>query len=161
WEKEDVVVVIFHDHGSRYVAKIYNDDWMRERGFLDSELKVRDLVAMKRDKTFFSVKPDDTVRQAFNTMKERDLSQMPVMQNGEMVGSVNESDVLKFLLENPMQHSERTVESVMGKPFPMVEEDLPFRQLSKYLNKNIHAVVAKDKAGQLHVITQYDVVQAV
>jgi cystathionine beta-synthase len=159
--KDDVVVVIFHDHGSRYVAKIYNDEWMRERGFLDWELKVKDLIASKEDKTFFAVKPTDTVRYAFNIMREHDLSQMPVMDNGDMVGSITESDVLKFLLENPMQHTEKTVDIVMGKPFPIVEEDLPFRQLSKYLNKNIHAVVARDRAGQLHVLTEYDVIQAV
>lgn len=159
--KDDVVVVIFHDHGSRYVGKIFNDDWMRERGFLDTELKIKDLIGMKADKTFFSVSINDTVRQAFNTMKEHDLSQMPVMENGNMVGSITETEVLKFLLENPLQHSEKTVKSVMGKPFPVVEEDLPFRQLGKYLNKEIQAVVAKDKAGRLHVLTQYDVIRAV
>jgi cystathionine beta-synthase len=159
--KDDVVVVVFHDHGSRYVGKIFNDDWMRDRGFLDTELKIKDLIAMKADKAFFSVNLTDTVRQAFNTMKEHDLSQMPVMDEGNMVGSITETEVLKFLLENPLHHSEKTVKSVMGKPFPVVEEDLPFRQLGKYLNKEIQAVVAKDKAGMLHVLTQYDVIRAV
>ena len=159
--KDDVVVVIFHDHGSRYVGKIYNDDWMRERGFLDTELKIKDLIAMKQDKRFLSVSPTDSVRQAFNMMREYDISQMPVMENDRMVGSVTETEVLKFLLENPLQHSEKTIASVMGKPFPLVSEDLPFRQLGKYLNKEIQAVVAKDTAGRLHVLTQYDVIQAV
>ncbi len=159
--KDDVVVVIFHDHGSRYVGKIYNDDWMRERGFLDTELKVRELISLKKDKSFFFVQPGDSVRSAFNLMKERDISQLPVMQNGEMVGSVTEREILKFLLENPMQNSEKPIESVMGKPFPIVDDELPFRQLSKYLTRDIHAVVAKDRAGQLHVLTQYDVIQAV
>ncbi len=159
--KDDVVVIVFHDHGSRYVGKIFNDDWMRERGFLDAELKIKDLIAMKADKSFFAVKVSDTVRQAFDLMKEHDLSQMPVMDNGRMVGSITETEVLKFLLENPLRHAEKTVENVMGKPFPVVEEDLPFRQLGKYLNKEIQAVVAKDKAGRLHVLTQYDVIRAV
>ncbi|MEZ4962919.1 MAG: pyridoxal-phosphate dependent enzyme [Saprospiraceae bacterium] len=159
--KDDVVVVIFHDHGSRYVGKIYNDDWMRERGFLESELKVKDLIAMKQDKSFFAVKPTDTVRHAFSIMREHDLSQMPVIENGEMLGSVTETEVLKYLLENPLQNSEKEIKTVMSKPFPMVDEELPFRQLSKYLNKEIHAVVAKDRTGMLHVLTQYDVIQAV
>ncbi|MBI5917012.1 MAG: pyridoxal-phosphate dependent enzyme [Bacteroidetes bacterium] len=159
--KNDVVVVIFHDHGSRYVGKIYNDDWMRERGFLDTELKIKDLIAQKQNKRFFDVGPADTVRHAFNLMKENDISQMPVMDNGQMVGSVTETEVLKFLLENPMLHAEKTVAKVMGKPFPLVDEDMPFRQLGKYLTKEIQAVVAKDKAGSLHVVTQYDVIQAV
>ncbi len=159
--KDDVVVVVFHDHGSRYVGKIYNDEWMRERGFLDTELKVRDLIALKQDKRFLSVNSSDSVRQAFKMMKEHDISQMPVLENGEMVGSVTETEVLKFLLENPLQHSEESVSHVMGKPFPLVDEELPFRQLSKYLNKEIQAVVAKDTAGELHVLTQYDVIRAV
>lgn len=159
--KDDVVVVIFHDHGSRYIAKIFNDDWMRERGFLDTELKVRDLIAAKQDKSFFSVRPDDTVRQAFNIMKEYDISQLPVMAEGKMAGSVTEAEVLKFLLDNPLENSEKPVESVMGKPFPVVDEDLPFRQLNKYLSKTVHAVLAQDRTAQWHIITQYDVVQAV
>jgi cystathionine beta-synthase len=159
--KDDMVVVIFHDHGSRYVGKIFNDDWMRERDFLDTELKVRDLIDSKEDKSFFSVQPSDTVRHAFNIMKEHDLSQLPVMEKGKMAGSVTEAEVLKFLLDNPLQNSEKPVGSVMGNPFPVVDEDLPFRQLNKYLSKTVHAVLAKDRAGQWHIITQYDVVQAV
>jgi len=159
--KDDVVVVIFHDHGSRYIAKIFNDEWMRERGFLDTELKVRDLIAAKQDKSFFSVRPNDTVRQAFNIMKEYDISQLPVMDEGIMAGAVTEAEVLKFLLDNPLENSEKPVERVMGKPFPVVDEDLPFRQLNKYLSKTVHAVLAQDRTGQWHIITQYDVVQAV
>lgn len=159
--KDDVVVVIFHDHGSRYVGKLFNDDWMRERGFLDEELKVRDLISMKTDKKFISVQTTDTVRQTFNMMKEMDISQMPVMSNGDIVGSVTENSVLSYLLENPLNNTEKMVESIMGKPFPTVDEDLAFRQLSKYLSKEVPAVIAKDRAGTLHVLTKYDVIQAV
>ena len=159
--KDDVVVIIFHDHGSRYVGKIYNDDWMRERGFLDEELKVKDLIAKKDSKEFLSVQKNDTVKSAFDIMRQKDISQMPVMSDGEIVGSITETVVLKYLLENPLVNSDKPVESVMGKPFPEVDEELPFRQLGKYLNKEIHAVVAKDRAGSMHVLTQYDVIQAV
>ncbi|MEZ4932554.1 MAG: pyridoxal-phosphate dependent enzyme [Saprospiraceae bacterium] len=159
--KDDVVVIIFHDHGSRYVGKIYNDDWMRERGFLDEELKVRDLIAKKGNKEFLSVQMSDTVKNAFDIMRQKDISQMPVMDNGHIVGSITETVVLKYLLENPLVNSDKPIESIMGKPFPEVDEELPFRQLGKYLNKDIHAVIAKDRAGSLHVLTQYDVIQAV
>ena len=159
--KDDVVVVLFHDHGSRYVGKIYNDDWMRERGFLDEELKVRDLIARKLNNEFLSVSKSDSVKSAFDIMRQKDISQMPVMDNGDIVGSITESVVLKYLLENPLGNSEKPIESVMGKPFPEVDDDLPFRQLGKYLNKGIPAVVAKDRAGSLHVLTKYDVIQAV
>ncbi|MAT56230.1 MAG: cystathionine beta-synthase [Saprospirales bacterium] len=158
---DDVVVVIFHDHGSRYVGKIYNDDWMRERGFLDTELKVKDLVAGKRDKSFYTLSPDDTVRQAFELMKSHDISQIPVMEEGQNIGSVIETDLLKFLLDNPLNNAEKPVSTIMGKPFPEVPADLPFRQLNKYLSKSIQAVLTKDRTGQWHIITQYDLLQAV
>jgi len=159
--KDDVVVVIFHDHGSRYVGKLYNDDWMRDRGFLDDELKVKDLISKKVVKDFISVQKDVKVREAFNIMKDKDISQIPVMDNGTMVGSLTESGVLKHILANPLVNSENEVNEIMTPSFPLVEEDLPFTQLSKYFTKDNKAVVAKDKAGGMHVLTQYDVVQAV
>ncbi len=158
---DDVVVVVIHDHGSRYVGKIYNDDWMRERGFLERELCVRDLLHIKPENRFMSVSEEDTVQAAFKMMKENDISQMPVMRDKQMVGSITETAVLAYLLENPMNHAEQKVAAVMGAPFPLVEEDLPFTKLSKYVDRTIPAVIAKDKAGTLHILTQYDIIQAV
>ncbi len=158
--KDNVVVVVIHDHGSRYVGKIYNDDWMRERGFLETELRVKDIIAQKRDKAFISIQKDTTVRQAFQIMKEHDISQMPVMNNGDIVGAITESTVLGYLLENPLNHIEKQVETIMSEPFPLVSEELPFSQLSKYIGRKIPAVVAKDRTGTYHILTQYDIIQA-
>ena len=159
--KDDVVVVIFHDHGSRYVGKLYNDEWMRERGFLDGELTVNDLVTMKEDKTFYSVAKTDTIRTAFQMMKDMDLSQVPVMDDEKVVGSLTESAVLTALLENPMHNTEKAVETIMGKPFPMVEGDLPFSKLGRFVDKKFSAVLTKDNTGRYHVLTQYDIMRAV
>jgi len=158
-KKDDVVVVIFHDHGSRYVGKIFNDDWMRERGFLEDELKVRDLIARKKDRRFIAVPAGDSVRQAFNLMKSYDISQLPVQDGEKVVGSITETQVLHFLLENPLQNSEKTVRDVMGKPFPVVKDDLPISQLNRYISKEMPAVVATDRSGVLHIVTQYDLIQ--
>ncbi len=159
--KDDVVVIIFHDHGSRYVGKIFNDDWMRERNFLDDELKVKDIISNKSNKIFYSVTPQHTVREAFDMMKKHDISQMPVMTDNEMVGSIAENTVLTYLLENPMRHAESKIEDIMDAPFPIVNEELPVKQLNRYISKKIPAVVAKDKAGLLHILTKYDIIQAV
>lgn len=158
--KDDIVVVIIHDHGSRYVGKIYNDDWMRERGFLDTELKVKDILARKREKGFISVQKSETVRNVFNLMKENDISQLPVMNNGSIVGSISESAVLGYLLENPLNNTEKQVETIMGEPFPLVNADMPSSQLSKYIGRKIPAVIVQDKAGSFHILTQYDIIQA-
>jgi cystathionine beta-synthase len=157
----DVVVVLFHDHASRYIGKIFNDEWMRERGFLDDELCVRNVIDQKKDKAFYSIDKDETIRSAFNIMKTQDISQMPVISNGEIVGSITETAVLNYLLENPMNKTEKKIEEIMGEGFPIVQEDLLCKQLSRYINKNTPAVLVKDKAGILHVITQYDVIQTV
>ena len=159
--KDDVVVVLIHDHGSRYVGKLYNDDWMRDRGFLDDELKVKDVISKKTEKEFLSITKDITVREAFKMMKDRDISQMPVMEGDEIIGSITETTVLNYLLENPMNNSENKIESIMEPAFPMVEVDLPCKQLSKYFSKKTPAVIAKDNAGMLHILTQYDIIQAV
>lgn len=157
----DVVVVLFHDHASRYVGKIFNDEWMRERGFLDDELRIRNVIDQKQDKSFYSIDKDETIRSAFNIMKTQDISQMPVTSNGEIVGSITETAVLNYLLENPINNTEKKVAEIMGESFPIVQEDLLCKQLNRYINKNTPAVLARDKAGTLHVITQYDVIQTV
>ncbi len=158
---DDIVVVIFHDHGSRYVGKIYNDDWMRERGFLDDELKISDLLARKKDRQFISAQVSDTVRNAFSIMKSHDISQMPVLDGDQIVGSITETQVLHFLLENPLNNSEKPLREVMGEAFPMVKDDLPISQLNRFISKEIPAVVAKDRSGGLHIVTQYDLIQAI
>lgn len=158
---EDVVVVVIHDHGSRYVGKIYNDDWMRERGFLETEMTVKEILGQKDNNEFLSVHTEDTVRVAFELMKTKDLSQLPVVNaEGEIVGSLTENHVLSFLLENPMQHSDKKVLDIMGDPFPMVSLDLPFSQLNKFIDKKIPAVLVKTASGQVHILTQYDIIQA-
>lgn len=159
-KKGDVAVVIFHDHGSRYVGKIFNDDWMRQRGFLEDELKVADLIARKKDRRFVSVQKNDTVRTAFNLLKSHDISQLPVVDGDAIVGSVTEKQVLHILLENPMHNAERLVGDIMGAPFPTVKEDLPISQLNRFLGRNAEAVIARDRSGGAHILTPYDLIQS-
>jgi cystathionine beta-synthase len=158
---DDIVVVVIHDHGSRYVGKIYNDDWMRERGFLDTELRVKDIITRKQEKSFYTVRQNDTVRFAFDLMKSHDISQLPVVDGEAIVGSLSESAVLNFLLENPLRNGDRPVGDIMAEPLPVVDEYLPFSQLRNYISKQIPAVLARDKAGIYHIITQYDMIQTV
>ena len=157
----DVVVIIFHDHGSRYVGKIYNDDWMRERGFLDKELLVRDIVRANANRELITVNADDKVRKALEIMKEYDISQMPVMKGEEIVGSVSENTILNFILENPLNHAEKPVSDIMDNPFPLVDEELPISKLNKFFNKKTPAVMARDKSGKTFILTKYDILQMI
>ena len=157
---DDVVVVLFHDHGSRYVGKLFNDDWMRERGFLESDLKVGDLVRNKKDKKFISVDKATAVKHALNIMKELDLSQLPVVTDSTIVGAVTQSQILEFILNNPLHNSDVAVSEVMSEPLPLVQLDMAVKELNKYITRNTPAVVTKDRSGDFIVITQYDIIQS-
>ncbi len=158
---DDVVVIILHDHGSRYVGKVYNDDWMRERGFLDGELKIKDLIRMKDTSEFLSLNTETTVKEALKIMKERDISQMPVERNGDIVGAITESSVLNYLLESPMKNSDEIVEKIMGNSFPWVDSEMECKTLNRYISKEVPAVLSKDAKGDVAIITQYDIIQAI
>jgi cystathionine beta-synthase len=158
--KDDVVVIIFHDHGSRYIGKIYNDDWMRERGFLDIDLKVKDVLSKKRNSVFVSVDHHDKVKDVLKLMKQQDISQLPIKNGEEITGSITESKILEHILSNPLDNSETQVNAIMNKPFPTVKLDLAVKELNKYISKENSAVLAKDNMGMLHIITQYDIIQA-
>ena len=160
--KDDVVVIIFHDHGSRYVGKVFNDDWMRERGFLDAEnLKVSDILAQKSDKNFITVKRDATVREALEIMKKVDISQMPVMEESDIIGAITESSLLSFILEDPLNNIDKGVDKIMGEPFPIVSNETLLKELNRYITRSIPAVITEDRAGDLQMVTQYDIIQAV
>jgi cystathionine beta-synthase len=156
----DVVVVIFHDHGSRYVGKVFNDDWMRERGFLDSELTVAELLRKKTGVKFIGIDANQPVHEAFSIMKSHDLSQLPVISNEQIVGSITENKVLETMLLQNGSSKDTTISSIMGKAFPIVDESLKFSHLSRYFTKDVPAVMAKDKSGSMHIITNYDLIQA-
>lgn len=156
---EDVVVIIFHDHGSRYVGKIYNDDWMRERGFVEADLTVLDLIASKDSKAFISIEKSSKVRSVLDIMKKQNISQLPVMENDEMIGSITETSVLSFILDNPLKNAEAPIDEIMGAQFPIVDNKMPVNDLRKYITKEIPAVLTKDNTGAYQVITQYDIIQ--
>jgi cystathionine beta-synthase len=156
---EDVVVIIFHDHGSRYVGKIYNDDWMRERGFLESELTVKNLIESKLDKRFVAVQDDDKIQTVIAMMRDLDISQMPVVHNEQIIGSITEGQIIQYLLDDNERDPEARVKTIMGSPFPEIDLDTPFSKLSQVISKQNPAVITKDKAGIPHIITQYDIIQ--
>jgi len=157
----DVVVLIFHDHGSRYIGKIYNDDWMRERGFLETEKKVSDLVQAKSDKKFYYVSAEDRIKDVLTLMKDRDISQLPVMKEDQIIGTISENSILSFILENPLQNSDKLVSEVMSDPMPLVSMDLPLSMLNKCFNEKIPGVITKDGSNRYHVLTKYDIIRAI
>ena len=157
-KKEDVVVVIFHDHGSRYVGKVYNDQWMMERGFLDVKT-FKDIVSGRATKRLVTIEPDHTVADAVELMKKYDIEQIPVMNGDGLIGAVSEGGLFKKIFSNPEIKNE-TVLSVMEPAYPIVSFDTPVERLGSLINKDNGAVMAKDESGNLHIVTKYDVIQS-
>ena len=157
-KKDDVVVCIFHDHGSRYVGKIYNDQWMMERGFLDVKT-FKDLVSGRGATTLVTVKPDETVADAIELMKKHDIENLPVVNGSGIVGSLSEGGLFKHILNNP-QIKEQTIESVMENAYPLVPFDIPVEKLSALISKNNGAVLSQDEMGAYHIVTKYDIIQS-
>jgi cystathionine beta-synthase len=157
-KKDDVVVCVFHDHGSRYVAKIYNDQWMMERGFLDVK-SFKDIVSGRIGQKLITIEPEKTIAEAVELMKRYDIEHIPVMNGNGPIGAVSETGLFLKVFSNP-EIKNATVESVMEKPFPVVEFDTPVERLGSLINKENGAVLAKDEKGDYHIVTKYDVIQS-
>ncbi len=158
-KKDDVVVCIFHDHGSRYVAKIYNDQWMMERGFLDVKT-FKDIVSGRNSRQkLVTIEPGHTVAQAVELMKKYEIEQIPVINGAGPIGAISESGLFQKVFSNPDIKNAR-VESVMEPPFPVVEFNTPVEKLGTLINKENGAVLSRDEAGNYHIVTKYDVINA-
>lgn len=154
----DLVVCILHDHGSRYVGKVYNDQWMIERGFLDVKT-FKDVVSSRGAKRLITIEPEKTVAEAVELMKKYDIEQIPVMTAGGPVGSISEGGLFQKLFDNPEIKAAR-IADVLEPNLPLVPFDTPVEKLSPLIHKSNGAVLAKDEAGNFHIVTKYDVLQA-
>ena len=158
---EDVVVVIFHDHGSRYMGKMYNEDWLRERGFLqDEKLTAKSILAKKEATEIVTLDAEKSVLEAINTIKSMNISQIPVTQQGMIVGKIAESDILSALLENPGLKS-APISEIMTATFPFVDLNTSIDKISSLINKENSAVLVEDASGKIEIITQYDIINAI
>ena len=160
FKEGDVVVIIFPDHGSRYMAKMYNEDWLRERGFLkDEKLTARDIITKKERQEIITIDCEKTVLEAINMIKSLNISQIPVTQKGMVIGKITESDILDALLENPALKS-HPIQSITTAPFPFVDVNTSIDRISAMINKDNIAVLVEDQ-GNMEIITQYDIINAI
>jgi cystathionine beta-synthase len=161
FKKGDVVVVIFHDHGTRYLGKMFNDDWMRDRNFLEiSKPKAIDLISSHKNQKLVTVDAASTVSDALALMNKFGISQIPVTKGKEFVGSLNDSYLFSKLIESNDVKG-KSVESLMQKSFPIVDSQCTIDEISKLITKDNNAVLMRDLGGNTHIITKHDVIQAV
>ena len=158
-KKDDLVVVILHDHGSRYVGKVYNDQWMMERGFLDVK-SFKDIVSGRGTKRLITAAPENTVGEAFELMQKYHIENLPVLEDGEPIGAISESGLFSRVMNNGSDIKGKTIAEVLEKPYPIVAFDTPLERLSTLINRENGAVLAKDESGNYHIVTKYDIIQA-
>ncbi|GAA4339386.1 pyridoxal-phosphate dependent enzyme [Mucilaginibacter gynuensis] len=161
FKEGDVVVVIFPDHGTRYLGKMYNDDWLRDRGFLkDDKMTARDIIAKKENAEIITIDCEKTVLEAINTIKSLNISQIPVTQKGMVIGKITESDILDSLIENPGIKSQ-PIKNISTAPFPFIDLNTSIDKISGMINKDNIAVLVEDDNGKIEIITQYDIINAI
>jgi len=159
--KDDVVVVLFHDHGSRYVGKMFNDEWMRERGFLEEKITTAaDLIRNHADQPLVSVKTEELVSHAIERMKEFKISQIPVEDVNGFVGSLDETDLLRSYLQDTYI-ADKPIKEVMGAKYPVVKMTVSIVEVSKLITKENQAVLVDLENGNYNIITKHDIINAI
>ena len=158
----ETVVVIFHDHGSRYLGKMFNPDWMRMMGYENlSGPTGRDLVKNKKVTDVVGVEVTATVEEAIMSMSANDFSQIPITQQRRIVGSLSEGYAYSCIVKDPKIRNE-PVKAIMQQAFRFVDIDTPVQLLASMITPDSPAVLVRDfKADKTYILTGYDVLKAI
>jgi len=160
-KEDDVVVVLFHDSGSRYVGKIFNDEWMRERGYLDEEIvTAEDLIKDHIEKPLVVVRTEELVSHALDRIRRFKISQIPVVDKDGFVGSLEDTNLFQAFL-NDSNVADIPVKEVMGAPYPVVSRKAKVEEVSKLISKDNNAVLVDLGNGKYHIITKYDIINSI
>ncbi len=161
--EDDVVVVLLPDSGFRYLSKTYNDEWMRRHGFLDEPTVVTVasiLHGRNGERGIVALAPEDTLAETIGVMVQHGISQVPVMEDGKVVGSLTERRILNLLIEEP-EARDRAVREVMGDPLPILPMHATLEELSEHLDAQTGAVlVHAPDDDHYDIITRSDLISA-
>lgn len=154
----DVVVVLFHDSGSRYIGKIFNDDWMRERGYLEEEIvTAHDLIRNHIDKPLVIVRTEELASHAIDRIRKYKISQIPVIDTNGFVGSLEDVDLFNAFVNNS-NVADTPIKDLMRKPYPVVSLQTTVEEVAKLITKDNNAVLVDLGNGKHHIITKYDII---
>jgi len=161
--EEDVVVVIMPDGGYRALGKVFNDVWMQEHGFLEAidALTAEGLVRQRPDRPagpqLVSVPSDMILAEAIEVMREHAISQAPVTRDGNIVGSLVDQEILRWLIAEPDARA-RLVQDIMGDPFPIVAGTSSIQHVAAQLEEHGPAVLVRQSDGDLSIVTRSDLI---
>lgn len=162
-KEDDVMVILLPDHGTRYLNKIYNDNWMKDHGFLESRsfATARDLIRIRHRNTPLITLPQQArVSEAIRLLNRDGISQIPVVdETGNFVGSISESTILSLLIQSP-DIKELPIQEIMEQPFRFVGFHDTIDVLASLIDKDNKALLVRDEADRVHIITQADLLLA-
>jgi cystathionine beta-synthase len=155
-----VVVVLLPDSGSRYLSKFFNDDWMRQNRFLDGDLgesRVKDLLSSKRIRNVITVSPNETMGNVVGIMKENNISQLPVLGQGRLLGLVTEFALLDHMVQGHARPDEPIAPLVTNEQMEVVSPEASLEVLAEVFSRgNIAVVLDDDKVSG--IVTKIDLI---
>ena len=161
-KKDDLMVILLPDHGTRYLGKIYNDSWMKDHGYLEKReyATAQDILKDRNGSSdLLTVSQDTPIVEAIKILNKQGISQIPVTDGDQFVGSLTDSKLLHQLIDNPDMKSE-PVANVMDKPFQFISPRDTLDVLSSMIDKNNKALLVRDRLNKVHIITRHDLLMA-
>ncbi len=159
---EDLMVVILPDGGRQYLGKVYNDDWMRENQFIEAEIRltVADILKLKKIKQLEYAEAKDTALAAMKKMRAIDSSQLPVFEEGAVVGTVYDDDLINAILQGKDLAS-MTVRELMHEPLPLIRKEATLEEITQFIPGRTPALLVDLGNGRYDILTKFDLVTAV
>jgi cystathionine beta-synthase len=161
-KKDDLMVILLPDHGTRYLGKIYNDSWMKDHGYLEKReyATVQDILKDRNGSSeLVTVSQDTPIVEAIKILNKQGISQIPVTDGDQFVGSLTDSKLLHQLIDNPDMKND-PVSGIMDKPFQFISPRDTLDVLSSMIDKNNKALLVRDRLNQVHIITRHDLLMA-
>ena len=161
-KENDVMVIILPDHGTRYLGKVYNDNWMKDHGFLEERKfsTAKDIVLHRNGASeLMAIEQSKTIGEVILFMNQKGIDQIPVLKGNEFVGSISDSKILKSLIENP-ELRDKPIAEIMDSSFPFVSPHDTVDVMSSMLSKDKKALLIRDASNKVHIITQSDLLVA-
>lgn len=161
-EEDDIMVILLPDHGTRYLNKVYNDNWMKDHGFLEDRTyaTAKRIIQQRTGKdSLFTVTKNSAIGDAIAIMSKEGIDQVPVVDKNEFVGSISSSSLLEKVIQDPSITS-KPVGEIMDMPMTFVAMDSTLDVLSSLLNRSNKALLVRDETDKVHIITQHDILMA-
>jgi len=161
-DEDALVICLLPDGGMRYLGKVFNDEWMREYQFIETEIRMNgyDILKTKKIKRLIFGEPGETAMSALKKMRSGDISQLPIIENGQVIGTLHEDDLITHVLLGK-DINNFIVREWMKAPLPILRKDATLEQITEYIPAKTPAILVDLEDGRYDVITKYDLVATV